>query len=64
MQRLIPLAGAILLVSAGYAQSQSTNLDIYWIDVEGGAATLLVAPGGTFTITNGRNGFSKTYTAR
>ena len=46
MQRLILVAGAILLASAGYAQSQSTNLDIYWIDVEGGAATLLVAPSG------------------
>jgi len=23
-----------------------------------------VAPDGTFTVTNGRNGFSKTYTAR
>src|SRR5258706_8183928 len=46
MQRLILLAGAILLACAGNAQSQSTNLNIYWIDVEGGAATLLVAPSG------------------
>ena len=46
MQRLILLVGAILLAGAGYAQSQSTNLNIYWIDVEGGAATLLVAPSG------------------
>lgn len=30
----------------GRARAQSANLDIYWIDVEGGAATLMVAPSG------------------
>src|SRR4029077_11112186 len=35
----------LLLVQSGlYAQSR--NLDIYWIDVEGGAATLIVSPSG------------------
>jgi beta-lactamase superfamily II metal-dependent hydrolase len=28
------------------ANAQSRNLDIYWIDVEGGAATLIVSPSG------------------
>ena len=46
MQRLPLLVTAILLTCAGYAQSQSRNLDIYWIDVEGGASTLIVAPSG------------------
>src|SRR3954451_19217086 len=36
----LALAGATLLCAA------SRNLDIYWIDAEGGAATLIVAPGG------------------
>ena len=37
---------AFVLVPAGTATSQSRNLDIYWIDVEGGAATLVVSPSG------------------
>ena len=39
------LAGAMLIVLplTGLAQ-EPTNLDIYWIDVEGGAATLVVTP--------------------
>ena len=39
---LIPL----LLVPIGMAQAQPRTLDIYWIDVEGGAATLIVSPSG------------------
>jgi beta-lactamase superfamily II metal-dependent hydrolase len=35
-----------LLGSPGVARAQGRNLDIYWIDVEGGAATLMVAPSG------------------
>ena len=43
--RLAALAAAMLvaLPLAGLAQ-ESGNLDIYWIDVEGGAATLVVTP--------------------
>jgi competence protein ComEC len=37
---------ALLLVPAGRAQAQQKNLDIYWVDVEGGAATLMVSPSG------------------
>jgi competence protein ComEC len=40
MLRLLALA--LLTLSATFAQSR--NLDIYWIDVEGGAATLIVSP--------------------
>ena len=36
-------AGALL---TGRLVGASRNLDIYWIDAEGGAATLIVAPGG------------------
>jgi beta-lactamase superfamily II metal-dependent hydrolase len=50
---LLP-AGLLLLLTAvglsqlagGSALAQSGNLDIYWIDVEGGAATLVVSPSG------------------
>ena len=35
-----------LAALAGLAAGQSRPLDIYWIDVEGGAATLIVAPSG------------------
>ena len=35
-----------IALTAGLLAGQSRNLDIYWIDVEGGAATLIVAPSG------------------
>jgi competence protein ComEC len=44
MLRLITFA--LLLVPTGLLQAQSRNLEIYWIDVEGGAATLLISPSG------------------
>jgi beta-lactamase superfamily II metal-dependent hydrolase len=37
---------ACLLGSAGLLHAQSRNLDIYFIDVEGGGATLVVSPSG------------------
>jgi beta-lactamase superfamily II metal-dependent hydrolase len=37
---------ALLLIPNGVAIAQSRHLDIYWVDVEGGAATLMVAPSG------------------
>jgi len=37
---------ALLFVPVGRAQSRPRNLDIYWVDVEGGAATLIVSPSG------------------
>src|SRR5215831_17095509 len=36
----------VFLLPPGNARAQSKNLDIYWIDVEGGAATLMVTPSG------------------
>src|SRR2546426_9865652 len=44
MMRFLLLA--LLLVPSGLLHAQSRNLDIYWIDVEGGAATLIVSPSG------------------
>ncbi len=37
---------ALAFSSHAAAQSARTSLDIYWIDVEGGAATLIVTPAG------------------
>src|SRR5579862_2455149 len=37
---------ALLLVPSGALRAQSRPLDIYWVDVEGGAATLIVSPSG------------------
>ena len=37
---------ALLVAAAADARAQPRNLDIYWVDVEGGAATLIVSPSG------------------
>lgn len=37
---------ALLLAPVGTAVAQPRTLEIYWIDVEGGAATLIVSPSG------------------
>ncbi len=41
-----PLFLTLLLASAYMAGATSGNLEIYWIDVEGGASTLYVSPSG------------------
>jgi len=46
MRRILLLAGVIVVALLARGQAQSRNLDIYWIDVEGGASTLIVAPTG------------------
>jgi competence protein ComEC len=43
MLRLLVL---LLVALAARPQAQSRTLDIYWVDVEGGAATLIVTPAG------------------
>jgi competence protein ComEC len=44
--RRILLTGVIALLGSIFGQAQTKNLQIYFIDVEGGQATLLVAPSG------------------
>jgi competence protein ComEC len=44
MRRLTLLG--LLLATCATLSAQSRNMDIYWIDVEGGAATLVVSPSG------------------
>ena len=39
------LALLSLFLAASFAQAKGT-LDVYWVDVEGGAATLVVTPAG------------------
>lgn len=54
--------GLILLAVSEVARAQSKTLDIYWIDVEGGAATLVISPSGESLLydagweTDGRDG--------
>jgi competence protein ComEC len=43
---LMKLVALCALFSAAMLPAASRNLEIYWIDAEGGAATLIVAPGG------------------
>src|SRR6187549_1010764 len=51
------LTGVLLLTTAALASPVDKRLDIYWIDVEGGAATLLVTPAGeTVLIDTGNPG--------
>jgi hypothetical protein len=43
---------AILVCGAAAGQSQTVRpLEVYWIDVEGGGATLIVTPAGESSIT-------------
>ena len=55
------LLGAVLIVACGgllrprALSSASRNLEIYWIDAEGGAATLIVAPGGQSMLVDSAN---------
>ena len=37
---------SLIFAAAALLPAQSRNLDIYWIDVEGGASTLIVTPSG------------------
>jgi beta-lactamase superfamily II metal-dependent hydrolase len=44
---MLPILLFVFLAgSAGPLHAQTRNLEIYWIDVEGGAATLIVSPSG------------------
>lgn len=45
-KRSLLSVGACLALFAATAWAQARTLDIYWIDVEGGAATLVISPSG------------------
>jgi hypothetical protein len=46
MRRSLTLGACVALATAGltFAQNTPANLQIHWIDTEGGAATLIVSP--------------------
>lgn len=46
---------ALALAVTTATRAQTRNLEIYWIDVEGGAATLIVTPGGQSLLTDTGN---------
>ena len=55
MSRLLTLLAVLLCVATSSAQTRNT-LDIYLIDVEGGNATLFVAPSGESLLIDTGNG--------
>jgi len=54
--RTVILAAALLTVSASAQQARDKSLSIYVVDVEGGNATLFVAPGGGSVLIDTGNG--------
>lgn len=54
MRTFATLVGALLLATA-LGGAATRNLEIYWIDAEGGAATLIVAPGGASMLVDSGN---------
>ena len=44
--RSMSILAALVLLPTAPAKAQTKTLDIYWVDVEGGAATLMVSPSG------------------
>jgi competence protein ComEC len=46
MHRILQLIILLLCATAEILFAQASDLQIYWIDVEGGASTLIVGPGG------------------
>src|SRR5436309_253090 len=57
MRYFVVFFAALLIASTGAAGPADQRLDLYWIDVEGGAATLLVTPAGeTVLIDTGNPG--------
>ena len=44
--RLVSVFAAVVASGLAAQAAGAKNLDIYWVDVEGGAATLMVSPSG------------------
>ncbi len=57
MRRYFGLVLVLMLISAGPAGAGAADkrLDVYWIDVEGGAATLIVTPAGESVLVDAGN---------
>ncbi len=51
----LALVGWFSVVAAAQAGKQDGRLDVYWIDVEGGAATLIVTPAGESVLIDSGN---------
>jgi len=60
MLAMRPLLSGILLLACAVAAPAARNLEIYSVDVEGGQATLMVAPGGqSMLVDTGWAGFNR-----
>jgi competence protein ComEC len=56
LSRVLLALGVVLCgAAAGLAGSSDRKLDVYWIDVEGGAATLIVTPSGDSILVDAGN---------
>lgn len=50
---------AVLLATPGFAGLADRTLDVYWVDVEGGGATLIVTPAGESVLIDSGNPFER-----
>jgi competence protein ComEC len=55
MRHIAVILLALAVAGPARAGSKDKKLDIYWIDVEGGAATLIVTPGGESVLVDAGN---------
>ena len=53
------LVAALFLVGSAFAGSADRTVDIYWVDVEGGGATLIVTPAGESVLIDSGNPFER-----
>ncbi len=54
-RRTLWLTIVLATASYGWAGEKDGRLDIYWVDVEGGAATLIVTPAGESVLIDSGN---------
>lgn len=57
--RLTAFLSALLLCASAFAGLADRTLDIYWVDVEGGGATLIVTPAGESVLIDSGNPFER-----
>src|SRR6187549_3420115 len=57
--RLAPVCALLLTTVPAFAGSADRTLDVYWVDVEGGGATLLVTPAGESVLIDSGNPFER-----
>jgi beta-lactamase superfamily II metal-dependent hydrolase len=59
LSRLLTGSATLLLTATAFAGLADRTLDIYWVDVEGGGATLVVTPAGESVLIDSGNPFER-----